>query len=1121
MTNTLNFARKALRGGAALQALALMGAGIAAVVVATPATAQDYSQVNATGRVQGTDGQPIAGATVTVTSNDQGFTRSVTTGSDGSFRVPALPQGTYTFNIEAQGYDSFSDNNVGLSQSGSANQFTLASTGASAGATAGSGSGDIVITAGRIQVVDFDRNTTGAVINLGELATRVPVARDITSVILLAPGTAPGDTAFGNVPSVAGASVSENTFYINGLNITNFTTGIGANTVPFDFYQTVEIKTGGVPAEFGRFTGGFINATTKSGSNEFHGGVTFNWEPDDLRHDAPNTYASDNDSVYSERKEFIAQLSGPIIKDHLFFYGIYNSRDVRSGGGTTNAVSNGDLTRGGRAVVSAATLANSCFANPTMCSATYPGPANSALNAAIANSAANPGGFPSFYSNFALAGTGYTQSFTKSPFYGGKLDAVIIDGQRLEATYFQTSSMTTTNTYGNGSFTLASGGRYNPNTNQPGRYASTAVSRVGGENYVGRYTGTFTDWLTLSAAYGRSYQRGDSASSTPNFPSIVDSRSGASVSVGNPTANSTNEPARREFYRGDADLYFKLFGSHHVRGGYDRENLRDQSTTTANGNYQLTYYRSGAAGDSRITTPNTEYVGRRFFRNGGLFTTEGEAFYLEDSWTLFSNRLNINGGVRSDQFINKNADGETFFNSGKNYAPRISASFDPIGDGRTKIYGSFDRYFLPVATNTNVRLAGPELDYDQYYLLAGVNADQTPIYGAPIRVTNSRACPALVFEATPGNVPNCITRNDGTSPPFASLVDANLQAQSEDEYQVGFEQRIGRRIKIGAVYTQRDLRQSLEDAYIDAGVVGYCTRNNIALTNAGGTGCADIFAGDHQYSLLNPGNNVTVALDATGNAALDGKTVTLQAADLRLPQAVRKYKALTISFDREFDGKWSLSGSYTISSNVGNIEGGVRSDNGQTDSGLTTNFDLPALVNGAYGYLPNHNRHNIKLYGSYQLFDFLNIGGNLQILSPRKFGCIGVVPNYVDGGLAGIDYGASGFYCNVANGAVVTNANGFTATNTATASTLQLTPRGSQFQSDWLYNLGIDVALKIPTDAFDGTVRVSVFNVLNSTAQRDFQEVGTTAAGLPSPNYGLPLTYQAPRSFRIQFGVGF
>ncbi len=1092
VTNTFNFARKALRGSTALQAIALLGAGVGMTAIATPASAQDYSNVNANGRVQGTDGKAIAGATVTATSNDQGFTRTVTTGDDGTFRIGQLPQGSYTFTVEASGYDSFTDNAVTLTQGQSANQFTLAAAGAASG-------GEVVVTAGRIQVVDFDRNTTGAVINVGELATRVPVARDINSIVQLAPGTTTGDTAFAvggsllaqSVPSIAGASVSENTYFINGLNITNFRNGIGSVEVPFDFYQTVEVKNGGISAEFGRLTGGFINATTKSGSNEYHGGILFNWSPDDLRDKPRNTYAQDNDSSYSERKDFVAQLSGPIIKDHLFFYGIYQSRDVQAGVGST--------TRS--AVAAAAALPVDGVEFPAI-------PANANQRS-------------------ILTGTQYVRDRSRSPFYGGKIDAVIVDGQRLEFTYFDTSAVTTRDIFGTTSQPALGGRRFNTVTNDPGTYAGGVLYEIGGENYVGRYTGSFTEWLTLSAAYGRSYNRDNTISQTPDQSSIIDSRTGGAIQLGNPTANTSSAQDRREFYRADADVYVNLLGNHHFRFGYDRENLRNVSSTLANGNYQVSYFNSGAAGDDFVPTPNTQYVERRFFRNGGLFTTKGEAFYAQDSWTLFDNRLALNLGVRNDKFENKNGEGQTFYRSGDLWAPRVGFSFDPTGDGQTKVYGSFSRYYLPVATNTNVRLAGPELDYTTFNVLTSVRADGTPVIGAPIQINDGVPCPQAALAADRTGGANCTINSDGTTPPFASLVSSNLKAQSRDEYILGFERRLGRRVKLGAFYTQRKLNESLEDAYIDAGVIDYCRRNNIVLNNRGAdnvlntgdeTGCADIFNGAHQYSLLNPGRDVTVVLDATNafgqpNTALDGKSVTLTAAGLGLPKAQATYKSMTFTFDREFDGKWSLSANYTLSALVGNIEGGVRSDNGQVDSGLTTAFDYPALVNGAYGYLPGHRRHNIKVYGSYQLFDFLNVGANVQVQSPRKFGCIGAVPAAVDGGNAAA-YGAAGFYCNVdSSGNVI-------RTGTSAANRI-LTPRGSQFQSDWLYNVNLDLAFKIPTDAFDGTLRASVFNVLNQKQALDYQEVGTAGNGTPSALYQQPLTYQAPRSVRFQFGVNF
>ena len=68
-------------------------------------------------------------------------------------------------------------------------------------------------------------------------------------------------------------------------------------------------------------------------------------------------------------------------------------------------------------------------------------------------------------------------------------------------------------------------------------------------------------------------------------------------------------------------------------------------------------------------------------------------------------------GVRTDTFENQNLDGETFITMEDQVAPRVGFSWDPMDDGRTKIYGSFGTYFLPVATNTNIRLGGSEYFY--------------------------------------------------------------------------------------------------------------------------------------------------------------------------------------------------------------------------------------------------------------------------------------------------------------------------------------------------------------------------------------------------------------------------
>ncbi|WP_198353759.1 TonB-dependent receptor [Sphingomonas sp. MA1305] len=1001
MIETLNFARRALRAGTAFQALALMGAGVGLVALAAPASAQDYTNVTASGRVQSTEGRPIANATVELRSDRQGFSRTVTTDANGGFQVPQIPAGTYTFTITADGYDTYTEAAIPLTQSGAANQFTLASAGSAAN------SGDIVVTAGRQRVADFNQTTTGAVINVSDLANRVPVARDINSIIQLSPGTAQGDSAFGNLASVSGSSVGENQFFVNGLNITNFRNFLGANAVPFEFYDTVDVKNGGYPAEFGRATGGFVNATTKSGSNTFHAGALFIWAPRDLRDTSPNTQTADNDSAYSEDTRADFYLSGPIIKDHLFFYGLYENRYVKSGSG-------------------------------------------------------------------GLISKTFTDTKTTSPFFAGKVDAIITDGQRLEFTYFRTTGEST-NVYST----------YDPTTNRIGAYQSNNISQYGGDNYVGRYTGTFAKWLTVSAAYGRSNDRQNTISSTPNLATAIDYRSGtpgvnnaAGVLVpgSNAVTTQTRNEDKREFYRGDVDIYAKFLGSHHFRFGYDRENLTTIGTTNYTGGAYYRIYSSATLGD---------YVIRRQFENGGSFTSENTAYYAEDQWSLFGNRLSLNLGIRNDRFENKNPVGTTFYKSGNQWGPRLGFTFDPIGNGRSKIYGSFGRYFLPIAANTNIRLAGAQYDVSDYFLLSGIGANGQPILGAPI---NTRS---LCIRNTNRN---CSITGNGVVPSTDTTVGTNLKPQSVDEYILGGEFRLGQYWKFGTFFTYRNLNRALEDSAIDQAAIKYCNANNL--------GCASLYSGFSQYVLNNPGESLDVTL-------LDGTKATLTPALLGYPKATRTYKAMTFTVDREFDGKWSISGSYTLASNVGNYEGGVKSDIGQADTGLTQDFDQPGFTYGAYGYLPNHHRHNIKLYGSYAISDFFSVGANLQVVSPRKFGCIGVVPTSIDPYAAA--YGVAGNYCRYANGSV------------SNANPIVLVQRGSAFQSDWQTSLDLTAQLVLPTDAINGSLRFEVFNVLNSKAVLKRNEFGGVDDSTLSAanNYKLPTQYQAPRYGRVTLALRF
>ncbi len=197
----------------------------------------------------------------------------------------------------------------------------------------------VTVVASRVQNFVDVTSTESATNVTAEELERMPVERDLMSVAQLAPGLSKGDSALGGV-SFGGSSVAENSVYINGLNVTDFYNRIGFSSVPYAFYKEFQVKTGGYSVEYGRTTGGVINAVTKSGTNEFEFGAEMVWEPDFAQASGGNYYSPDSTDAdtlpqpyrifqYDEydRMNATAYASGPIIKDKLFFFAIYEARN--------------------------------------------------------------------------------------------------------------------------------------------------------------------------------------------------------------------------------------------------------------------------------------------------------------------------------------------------------------------------------------------------------------------------------------------------------------------------------------------------------------------------------------------------------------------------------------------------------------------------------------------------------------------------------------------------------------------------------------------------------------------------------------------------------------------------
>jgi hypothetical protein len=282
------------------------------------------------GRIIASDKSAIDGLEITVRNPETGFSRTVRAESDGSYRFPFLPVGKYIVEGSRNGnaLGKLAEVTVGLGAATTADvTLNLANV-------------EEVFVVGTKVVQAVDVRSTESATNLTrEDLERLPVERDIQSVALLAPGIGKGDAGLcqgGNCGiSFGGSSIAENTIYINGLNVTDFYNRVGSSSVPYAFYKEFQVKTGGYSVEFGRTTGGVINAVTRSGTNEFEFGTEVAWEPHSLQSSKSDHFYPDGTphivGRYDQHDSTSATVyaSGPIVQDKLFFFALYEARDYQ------------------------------------------------------------------------------------------------------------------------------------------------------------------------------------------------------------------------------------------------------------------------------------------------------------------------------------------------------------------------------------------------------------------------------------------------------------------------------------------------------------------------------------------------------------------------------------------------------------------------------------------------------------------------------------------------------------------------------------------------------------------------------------------------------------------------
>jgi outer membrane receptor protein involved in Fe transport len=1011
-----------------------------------------HAQSNATGSIFG---QAEPGSSVVVTNPATGFTRTITVDSNGRFRATALPPGSYDVQQTRDGQAVATREDVLVTIAGGA-EINFAGPG---GSTADATNLDaITVTASAVPSIDVSNTDTRTVFTAEQLE-RLPLARDATAVALLAPSVISSSnysnaSTGGQLTSFGGSAASENAYYINGYPVTNPLTNLGFTQLPYDAMSQVQVLTGGYGAEFGRSTGGVVNIITKRGTNEWHAGGLVTWEPvwgrgepENLKY--PDTgYFPDTDGTIYQRREddeywrttYGAYVSGPIVKDRLFFY------------------ATGEIQKRQGHDVNSSIIGN--------------------LN------------------------EGYREYKWKLPRWTGKIDWNITDNHRLEFTGVGDTTEFTTRTY-----------EYFYN-NGDDRFDDTTINGGGdrkdkAELYIGKYTGYLTDNLTLTALYGEQKIEHTNIpyNYNPNCPRINNIADPLNHVPGIFYPTPCSSPAtvllpgaNDKTKGGRLDIEYRL-GDHDLRLGVDDQVATSLTGSTVGGGFSWNYQHiddknapidagngvssSASGGGSGLGVPGDEtgyYVTRGTTTLNADVKVKQRAYYLEDRWQL-NDRMLLSLGIRNENFENYNGDGDIYIEQKNQWAPRIGFSWDVRGDATLKLFANAGRYHLAVPSNVAVRGASGAINGVEYFTYTGVNPDGTPTGLNPIFVDPAagRLCPN-------GLVSSNLECGDAPDPNTVAAKD--IKPHFQDEFTLGMEHQLTESFNYGVKGTYRTLRSAIDDT------------------------CSQVLEG--RCFLFNPGetNTFLVANDAGGY-----DEITFTSEELGYPKLKRNYWALDLYAEHPLSNNWYGKIEYTWSKNYGNTEGQLNSETdtgagGQADVSVTQDWDLPQLMVGANGLLPNHREHQIKAFGYYQLTDEWTIGATAILQSGRPVSCTSFYPT-PDQGL----YNSASYrYCGLPG----------TGTDPETdpdyvppSDDYEYAPRGNRGTTPWTYLVNLSVAYRPIWAGENLTLGLDVLNLFDRQTPQYIYQRSATNRVTRNPRFGQELYYTDPRTIRFSARFDF
>jgi hypothetical protein len=1005
-----------------------------------------------------------AGETVQIVGGS-GYNRTVPVDKSGRYSVD-LPVGVYTVTLQQNGQAIQSKSNVtALAAKSVSVDFVAASTESSANAKNLSA---LTVTANAIPPIDVSSTQESTVITSEQLKN-LPLARTGAAIALLAPGTVQGASALGNGPtgeplvSFGGSSVVENAYYINGFNTTDPISDSGGITLPYGAIAQQETLTNGYGPEYGRSTGGVISQVGASGTNTWHFGGAMFFQPSGAQGTQGNVYYANpayagvpgqspgttldyRNSNSQWEQIYDAYVGGPLIKDKLFFF-------------------------------VAAEAQHSDDNN-------------------VGQNIGTPYEYQNHYSN---------------PKIYGKLDWNITDSNILSWTTVKNTSQY------NGSYY-----NYNYANRTEGDLAGYEPSTKNSFTLNSlKFTSYITDDLTLNAMIGKmdgtyytDYANTPVVSDIPNIGNASNqSVNGVTPNNGGGYSNSqTNNLANNPYTKSEElnlrfDLTYKL-GDHTLVAGIDNQTTRlaNAGQFTTGPGYQWEYENSAQPGVPIAgTTPSlppyvgpisgANYVEQVFYNTDTSVKVTQHAQYIKDTWQVTPNLL-LNIGLRNDQFTNYNPDGDPYVRLTKpQWAPRLGASWDILGDSSMKLFANAGRYYIALPTGVALREASASTFTSEYYTYTGV----TPT-GIPTGLTPIYSC-----GQTCGNgVPVSLNNEYGQPLDPSTIAAKNLHASYQDSFVLGFQHQFAPNWDYGVTATSTKMKNIIDDT--GEGPLTICNEllvQNPGLLNqpvAAGADCGPSMYANASI-LINPGSTETYKIKNL-NGGYSYATVT--PGELGFPPAFRNYYSLEMFVEHVWDGKWSAKLDYVYSKSYGTSEGPVQSNIGQggASQSATEQWDYGQIMSYANGLQANNRKHVLKGYGTYAFTPEWSLSAVLQLASGTPESCLGLYgPNQSNPGLG---YGNGNYHwCNGVP-----------------------TPAGTTGFTPWIHTLGL--ALEYRPEWADKKLgfQIQVQNITNE--QKVTQVVPTFGTSVYKSAFATTQTglgyigYEAMEQPRtVQFGVTY